>query len=129
MICMFCYEELRMVAHPAGDIRFKIILCRGCQSPDHYTLHRELYRNKVKLYDQIQVDEFIVTRYYQETHPGSKVNYSKLYKDALGVIDRSPDFTPLSQFPPVCELDHIVDLAVHDLDVLKRKLKIWTTFS
>ncbi len=126
---MFCYEELKVVNdHPAG-VPFKIVICRGCQSPHFQTLHRELYRGKVKLYDQIQVDEFIVTRYFQETRPGSKVNFSRLYKEAIGFLDNSPDATPISFHPPVCEIDHIVNLAVHDLDVLKHKLKIWTTFS
>lgn len=138
MICMFCYKSLALIDTTASNKLFDIYACRGCRDPEHHTLHREVYwkGTDTKLYDQIQLDEYILTRYFHETTKGGRKNYCKLYKDCIGVVDNDPGATPLSlggegrqRFSPICELDHIVPLPTYDLKVFKKKLKLWTTFS
>lgn len=130
-LCMFCYEPLTKVSSHPGSDNFIIVLCRACQSPDYYTLHREMYDKKsgVKIYDQVQVDEYIVTRYHAHNPTTNRSNYSKLYKESFGVLDTVPDATPITKYPAVCEFDHIIELPTYDLEVLKKKLRLWTTFS
>lgn len=130
MNCIFCTKKMARVAHPGSD-KFKIIVCRACRLPGHYTVHRELWcaNSNVKLYDQIQVDDYIITRYFKETVPGGPKNFSNLYRETYGIIDNVVGGTPIGKFPPICTLDHIVDLPVHDLDLFKKKIRLWTTFS
>lgn len=133
MICMFCFDPLTKIENKASEKLFNIYVCRGCRDPEYHTLHRAVYwkGTDTKLYDQIQLDEYIMTRYFHETTKGGRKNYCKLYKDSIGVIDSEPGATPIAgpRHTPVCEIDHIVELPNYDLRVFKKKLRLWTTFS
>ena len=119
MICIFCYDELK---DTGNSKHFKVFLCQDCQMPQHNTLYRVIHdRNTdIKLYDQAQIDDFIITRYYQKT-PRTPINTSKIYRRTL-------DNTPVIP-RPVFELDRILEIDTSDLEAVKRKLAIWTTFS
>jgi len=128
---MFCLAPLTRVASPAGDDLHKIMVCRGCQEPNFKTYCRELYLTKteIKLYDSIQIDEFIITRLYRSSRTGQPIEQTKFYKDSIGQIDSQVDATPLTYYLPICELDYHIKLPLNDLGAFKRKLKLWTIFS
>lgn len=131
MDCLFCQKPLVFVPKHSGDMYFYLYTCRGCQSPNHQTLHRQLYDQKSKLLlsDCVQIDEYYITRYYRPTSIGYRYNYSVIFKEALGILDGCSDMEPISLNKPVCEVNHIIDLPTKDLENLKHRLDIWTTFS
>lgn len=130
-ICGFCNKPLEFQAKHSGDTVFDLYTCKGCQSPNHDTMCRQLFYkdDKVLLSDFTRIDEFCITRYYQPTNNGAKYNYSIIFKEVLGVLESSPDMEPMTLNKPVCEIDHIIELPLHDIELLKHKLHIWTTFS
>jgi hypothetical protein len=131
MACGFCRKPLEFQERHSGDTHFDLYICRDCQAPKHQTLYRQLYNKQgfVLLCDYVRIDEWFITRYYRPTSKGSKSNYSIIFKEAIGIIDGSVDMEPISLNKPVCEVDCILDLPLNDIELLKHKLSIWTTFS
>jgi hypothetical protein len=125
MICRFCNNVLTETPHPGdakGDI-FLLYICRGCL-PAHNTLYRELYDRKTYelLADAIRIDEFYVIRNY-------KHNKTTFNKDIIGVLESSPDMEPITFTKPVHEMVGIWDIPFSDIELLKHKLRVYTTFS
>jgi len=125
MICRFCNSVLTETPHP-GDPKkniFILYICRGCL-PQHNTLYRELYdKNTYELLaDAIRIDEFYVIRNYKN----KKTTFNK---DIIGVLENSPDMEPITFTKPVYEMDGIWDIPFNDIEMLKHKLRIYTTFS
>lgn len=130
MICPFCHKYLHMEPEHAGQLVFDLFLCRGCQLPIHDTLYRQLYyKDKLELLvDTIRVDNFYVIRYHVSMQKGNSP-HSMIYKNIIGTFDSSPNMEPISMNKPVCDIDHVIDLPLHNIELLKHKLRIYTTFS
>jgi hypothetical protein len=124
---------MNLTAHP-GDplsLKFHLYLCRRCK-PEHNSLYRELRRSSSDqglIADSIRVGEFYVIRTYQLNPTSGKLNYTSISKDIIGVLENSPDMTEISFTKRVCEIDGILELPFDDIDLLKRKLSIYTLFS
>lgn len=125
MYCRICQETLTESKHPGDpEGRFFILyLCKNCV-PEHNTLFREVYDSTTYklLADAVRMDEFYVIRNYKE-------NKTIINKDIIGVLESSPDMEPISMTKPVCELEGIVELPFHDIELMRHKLDIYTTFS
>jgi hypothetical protein len=125
MYCHFCQNSLQENKHPGDpDGKFFILyLCRNC-IPEHKTLFREVYDSTTfqLLADATRVDEFYIIRNYKE-------NKTIINKDIIGVIESSTDLEPITYTKPVCELDGIFDIPFRNLELLRHKLSIYTTFS
>lgn len=130
MICQFCYKYLHLEPEHAGKIVFDLYLCRGCQLPTYDTLYRQLYfKEKPELLaDTIRVDNFYVIRHHVCIQKNDSPR-SIIYKNIIGTLDGSPNVEPISFNSPVCQIDHVIDLPLYDIELLKHKLKIYTTFS
>jgi hypothetical protein len=131
MSCIFCKKAMEYQPESVATKTFDLYLCRNCQRPQYKTLYRQLYNHKKVelLSDNIQIDNYFITRYFQPTHKDSKYNYSVLYKDVIGVLESNPNMEPISLKREVGEVDHIIELPWDDLEAVKRKLKVYTTFS
>lgn len=135
MQCIFCHDPVQYRPTEGHDI-FCVYLCRDCV-PGHKTLYRQLYHsshNKREpeegiLADSIRVDEYYVVRYYLPVNRRDRSNYSVIFKDAIGYLDSSPDADPISLNKPVCDIDSIIELPWKNIELVKKKLDIWTTFS
>ena len=125
MICHFCQNVLTENLHsgdPKKDI-FLLYICMGCQ-PEYNTLYRELYDRKTYelLADDIRIDEFYVIRNYRE-------NKTTINKDIIRLIESNHDVEPITLTIPVYEMSGIWDIPFKNLEKLKQKLRVYTTFS
>ncbi len=137
MHCIFCSEALQF--QPEGQDVFNVYSCRECQYPNYNTLYRQLYNapdynpfsNTYKglLSDSIRIDEYYVVRYHFPVDRGDRDSYTIIFREALGFLDNAPDHEPLSLNKPVCEIDHVIELPWKNIELVKKKLDIWTTFS
>jgi hypothetical protein len=130
-LCHFCLNALKFQEEHAGNTIFDLYICRDCRAPLYKTLYRQLYfKNKLELLvDYTRIDEFVITRYFKPNIPNGKYNYSIIFKEALGIIESSPNMEPMTLNKPVCEVNYIIELPAHDIPLLKHKLNIWATFS
>lgn len=131
MRCLFCKNPLGFQKEDVGSRTFDLYTCRDCKAPAYRTLHRQLYfYNKTDLLsDNIQIDEYFITRHFRPSHPSAKYGCSIIYKEAIGVFDGDVDMQPIIINNPVCELDYIIELPWNDIEAVKRKLNLYTIFS
>lgn len=129
MICVFCQQPIQLVTHTNSDM-LDLRECRNCQYPTHKTLCRKLYdKLGILLAESFKIDEYYVNRIYGKSSITNRDYYSVIYKDVIGIFNDSPDIEPMSLSKPVCEIDHILDLPFHDIELLKKKLATYTMFS
>lgn len=106
MICHFCNSILRDTA-PAGNLKetFLFYVCGGCQPRE--VIYRELYDSTTKdlLADAIRIDEYYIIR----NHHSNKTLFDK-------------------NLITFFEMEGIWKLPSTDIDVVKQKLQIYTTF-
>ena len=126
-ICGFCRGALK---YKSANY-FDLFLCRDCQEPKYTTLHRQVcYAGQTQLLaDSLRINDFYVIRYFHPARPNERSNYTVIYKDILGAIDHSPDMEPITLTKPVCDIDHLVELPMDNIELLIQKLSLWTTFS
>jgi hypothetical protein len=115
MICHFCNSILQDTA-PAGELKevFLLYVCRYCQP--HEILYRELYDQETKelIVDAIRIDEFLIIRNY-------KTNTTEL--------DKTVKLTNLSNVSEILKMDGIWKIPSTDIEMVKKKLRIYTVFS
>ena len=138
MICGFCKQPLKFEYehnYIGEQPMFKVFSCRNCKGVAHKSTHRQLYLidGCILLSESIRIDDFYVVRKY---HEFDKINIlyrsdqkTIIYKNIIGVMVNSADFTPITLKNPVYIIDCILDLPMHDIELLNNKLKLYTLFS
>lgn len=133
MICKFCKKALTLTSHPGDplNLKFNLYICRRCQ-PEHNSLYRELREKSADqelITDSIRIGEFYITRMYKTNLTTGRSNYTTINKDIIGVLEDSKDMTAITFTKPVCDVDGILELPFHDINLIKQKLRIYTMFS
>ncbi|MGI0059742.1 MAG: hypothetical protein ACREBJ_08225 [Nitrosotalea sp.] len=122
---------METIDHPNKGL-FDVYTCLGCQ-PTHETWYRQVfYAGEYELLaTTIRVDEYYIVVNYSFNYSSKRTRYTTIYKKILGTIDNSMDFEPLTWGPdlPFADLNFVIDLRLHDIPALKRKLSIYTTSS
>jgi hypothetical protein len=130
--CGFCRKMLEKIDHVNKD-RLDIYLCVGCQSPNYETRFRQVcFKNESEvLAETIKFDEFYIIRNYSFNYTNKRTNYTQIYRNIIGALDRSLDLSPMNLIgnPLVYDFDSIIELPFDDLDRLKSKLLTIVTFS
>lgn len=116
--CVFCNNPLKLIdGHSAKGV-FTLYICENC-IPNHTTEYKQLYfvNGLVLLSEAITIDEYYITRHYEKT-----------------ITNGAKEQTIISKFnydcqSIVCGFDYILNLNFNDIDALKKKLDIYTTFS
>ena len=128
-LCEFCQKLMPRTDDGQGV--FDVYRCSDCL-PGYVSMYRQLYYKDgtMLLAESIRLGSFYVVKYHQPTSTGDKFHYTVISKDILGIIDPdNSDFEPISYTNPVCEIDFLVDLPLHDPEATLHKLSIIATFS
>lgn len=132
MKCIFCQGVLKEETSYANNLQ--VFACRDCKLPKHVTVYRQLYEvcKKELLHELIMVDDFCITKRYKSEISSQECTliYSGVIGVMRGITSNSPlDPEPVSIHAPFCQIDHIINTDVSNLDKLKQKLSTWITFS
>ncbi|CAM6006095.1 unnamed protein product [Sphagnum balticum] len=114
-----------------GQDIFDVYRCSGCLK-GYGSMYRQLYYKDgiILLAEAIRLGDYYVVKYHQPTSAGAKFHHTIISKDILGIIDPdNHDFEPLSFNRPVCEVERLVDLPLHDPEATLHKLSLITIFS
>ncbi len=113
-ICGFCHKELELCPHPINtnfnNIRLTYF-CTSCQINQDYFGYGEVYENDVLFSDSLRIDKFWIYRNYRD-----KTTYLFYY------------FTS-SKVKLIKRWNFVMTFPLHNLEKIKRKLSIYTTFS
>lgn len=127
--CKLCDRVLAVLEEHAGKDIFDLYVCRNCQHPKFHTMYRMLYYmgTSTILSDAVRIDEYYISRHYRPSYIAS--SNTIIYKNIVGMLDSCPEMEPIILNRPVCEFDYIIQLPWHNLELIKKKLDTWTTFS
>jgi len=156
--CKFCNKQL-IIDNPKafmsfGSVskteetmtRYVMYICNLCRSPVYDSMYKEVYSQEsythkvngqlgetVTTYALLAkaalIDDFYVIL-ANDYHLGHlKCPYTRIYKDIVGTVAHSIELEPITQYPPVCHLDYLIDLPFDNIEALKNKLNTYTLFS
>ncbi len=123
MICKFCNSTLHNTA-PAGSLKelYLVYICNGCQP--HEVIYRELYNQQTLtlLAKVIRIDDYYIMINYQK-------NKTSFNKDTI--INLGDDLNPKlrTYHKQVYELSDIWEIPLTNIETVKQKLQLYTTFS
>lgn len=130
--CGFCNKIPEQVDHANREM-FDVYLCAGCKKPDFDTRYRIVcYKGYPDILAvTVRLDEYYIILNHNFNYTTRRTKYTTIYKKVIGSINYSLDLEPITWGPeePVCDLDFLVKLPLHDPAAVKRKLQIYTLFS
>lgn len=130
--CGFCHQVPDVRNHTNSDL-LDLYICEGCVKPNFDTRFRHVtYKDEPYiLATTIRIDEWFIILNYAFNYTNKRTNYTQIYKKVIGELDSSLDLAPITWGPdrPVCDLDFVMKLPLHNPALVKQKLQIYTTFS